>query len=318
MIGTGHLKFADFRTLIERNPAIEWIELSNYGEIFLNPDLLQILEFAHRRGVRLTADNGTNLNTAAPAVLEGLAKYRFRRLSCSIDGATPETYAKYRVGGDFEAVLANIQQIRAAKRLYRTPYPLLTWQFVVFPHNTHEVEAARSLAAQLGMRFVAKLCWTEGRGSPSRRAFRDLYGVEFTRGICHQLWVSPQINWDGRILGCCRNFWAEFGGNAFTDGVLAVSNSEPIQYARGMLLGKNPAREGVPCSTCEQYLSMARDGRWLLPSEIGLPRRALSWAYRHGLGTPVTFFTLGILARAAQIVTPGGRLDGFLRRRSLL
>ena len=38
-IGSGFLKFRDFKKLIDRNPWIEVIELSNWGEIFLNPDL---------------------------------------------------------------------------------------------------------------------------------------------------------------------------------------------------------------------------------------------------------------------------------------
>jgi hypothetical protein len=327
VIGTGHLRFADFKRLIENNPGIEQIELSNYGEIFLNPELIEILEFAHRRGVALTADNGTNLNTVRPEVLEGLVKYGFRRLSCSIDGATAETYSKYRVGGDFHAVLENLRTINAWKREYRSPYPFLSWQFVVFSHNRHEVQAAKGLAERLEMRFVAKLRWSEdgpGAELESRRAFRERHGVEYTRGICHQLWVNLQINWDGRMLGCSRNFWGEFGGNAFADGILAASNGERIEYARGMLLGRNPPREDVPCSTCGQYRSLSRSGRWLIPSEIGLPRRALLWAYRQRLGKPAVFFALAILARAAekvQAVRIGVRLQlacrGHMGRRML-
>ena len=304
VIGKGHLRFGDFQRLIDDNPGIVQIELSNYGEPFLNPELLEILAYAHLRGVRLTADNGANLNTARPAVLEGLVKYRFRSLTCSIDGATPETYLRYRAGGDFRAVLENLRKINACKQEYGTPYPRLTWQFIVFSHNRHELEAARRLAKQLRMRFVAKLNWNgdgSGDAAPrSRSAYRARYGVEYTRGICHQLWVMPQVNWDGRILGCCRNFWGEFGGNAFTDGVLAVSNSERINYARGMLLGVNPPREDVPCSTCEQYLTMSQDRRWLTPPEVRLPQRVQGWLYRHGLAKPVGFVALAIFIQAAE------------------
>ncbi len=304
VIGRGHLRFADFQGLVDDNPDIAQIELSNYGEPFLNPELLEILAYAHLRGVRLTADNGVNLNTSRLAVLEGLVKYRFRSLTCSIDGATQETYSKYRVGGDSRAVMENLRTINAYKEEYGTPYPRLTWQFIVFAHNRHELEAARRLAKQLRMRFVAKLNWNEDSSGeePSRSAYRSRYGVEYMRGICHELWVMPQINWDGRILGCCRNFWGEFGGNAFADGVLAVSNSERIHYARGMLLGRTPPREDVPCSTCEQYFTMAKGGRWLTPSEARLPQRVQRWLYRHGLAKPVIFFALAILIRAAETV----------------
>jgi len=45
-IGSGILKFADFQALLDGNPGLRDIELSNYGEIFLNPELIAILEYA--------------------------------------------------------------------------------------------------------------------------------------------------------------------------------------------------------------------------------------------------------------------------------
>jgi hypothetical protein len=40
VVGKGFLKAGDFTTFLERNPSVRSIELSNYGEIFLNPQLL--------------------------------------------------------------------------------------------------------------------------------------------------------------------------------------------------------------------------------------------------------------------------------------
>src|SRR5262245_58765730 len=61
-VGSGFLRLEDFRKLVDRNPALERIELSNYGEIFLNPQLLAILEYAHRKSIAITLENGANLN----------------------------------------------------------------------------------------------------------------------------------------------------------------------------------------------------------------------------------------------------------------
>jgi hypothetical protein len=51
--------------------------------------------------------------------------------------------------------------------------------------------------------------------------------------------VAPG-NWDGKVLGCCINTWIDFGGNAFRDGLTASLNTEQIQYAQAMLLGRAP------------------------------------------------------------------------------
>ena len=66
-----------------RHPYLRRIELSNYGEAFLNPQLLQILEYACERGVAINIANGANLNTAKEDVLEGLVKFGVRALTCS-------------------------------------------------------------------------------------------------------------------------------------------------------------------------------------------------------------------------------------------
>jgi hypothetical protein len=81
--------------------------------------------------------------------------------------------------------------------------------------------------------------------------------------ICHGLWDDPQINWDGKVLGCCRNFWGDFGGNAFTDGLVESLNSERMNYAKEMLLGQQPARSDIPCTTCNIYIDMVREENWL-------------------------------------------------------
>lgn len=60
-VGSGFLKLRDFQRLLDESPWLNEIELSNYGEIFLNPDLLGIIEYAYKRNVALRADNGVNL-----------------------------------------------------------------------------------------------------------------------------------------------------------------------------------------------------------------------------------------------------------------
>jgi MoaA/NifB/PqqE/SkfB family radical SAM enzyme len=242
---------------------------------------------AHERGVELIANNGVNLNKIRPEVLEGLVRYRFRSLVCSIDGASQETYSIYRVRGKFANVIDNIRKINELKRRYNSPFPKLRWKFIVFGHNEHEVPVAREMARELGMDFVAKPNW-DPNYSPLRdpEAVRaatddpvtwDEYAALYGDGdCCHQLWDEPQINWDGKVLGCCVNSWGDFGGNAFRDGLTASVNTEQIQYARAMLLGRAPPREDIPCTRCRAYQNMSKRGAWL---EI-VPPRLQNWSQR--------------------------------------
>lgn len=294
VVGSGFLKVTDFQKLLDENPWISKVELSNYGEIFLNPDLLKIIEHAYRRNIVLTANNGVNLNTANEDMLEGLVKYEFRSLTCSIDGASNESYKVYRVRGNFDKVLENIKKINHFKKKHRSQYPLLAWQFVVFGHNEHEIPIARKLASDLNMDFCLKLSWDAnfspvhdqdfvrkevGLSSASRKEYKEKHGVDYKHRICHQLWEEPQINWDGKVLGCCRNFWSDFGGNAFKDGFLNSVNNEKINYARDMLSGKKTARADIPCTTCDIYLVRKANSKWIKRGLSNLVYRAVRFAY---------------------------------------
>ncbi len=70
--GYGFLKFKNFKKFIDNNKNITDIELSKTGEIFLNPELLDIIKYAHKKNVSLTADNGVNGNYISDEVLEAL------------------------------------------------------------------------------------------------------------------------------------------------------------------------------------------------------------------------------------------------------
>lgn len=281
-IAPGYLRFETFKKLVDENPWVKHIELSNYGEIFLNPQLVPIVEYAAQKGVKLTADNGVNLNTVKEDALEAVVKYGFRAMTCSIDGASQETYSIYRVKGDFDTVIANIRKINEYKKKYNTRYPILTWQFIVFGHNEHELPKAQAMCDELGMYFKPKLNWDSSYSpikdrefvqiqigkSGTREEFQEDTGLEYSRTICHQLWQEPQINLDGKLLGCCRNFWGDFGANVFESGLAQALNNPKITYARQMLMGQVKARGDIPCTTCDVYKSMRSAGKFITLSEM--------------------------------------------------
>ncbi len=283
-LGSKHLKFVHFKQLLESNPWIRTIELSNWGEIFLNPELLEIAKYAFEKNVMLNAANGVNLNTIREEMLEALVKYRFGVITCSIDGASQETYKIYRKNGDFEVVIANIKKINAYKVKYNSPLPKLRWQYIAFGHNEHEILKAKKMAIKLDMKFHLKLAWGAGF-SPikskemikmfsgldilNRDEYQKKYGKFYlSESICSQMWIQPQINADGRVLGCSVNYWGDYG-NAFKQDLKGILNNEKMNYARAMLLGKKESREDIPCTKCLCYIEMKKNNTWLFSRRQG-------------------------------------------------
>ncbi|MDP9017781.1 MAG: SPASM domain-containing protein [Candidatus Eremiobacteraeota bacterium] len=277
-LGRGFLTFARFKRFLDENDWIKELELSNYGEPFLNQELPDILQYADRKAVSITLENGANFNSVSDAALEAVVQHGVRAMVISIDGATQEVYSRYRVRGMLDRVLANIRRINHFKTLYERSAPLLIWQFIIFGYNEHELPQAKAMARGLGMAFFPKLSWDEERSpirdpefvkretglvATSRTEFRTRFHKEYLDGICTQLWKNPQINWDGTVLGCCRNFWGNFGSNAFETPALEAINSEPMQYARQMLRGAAKERADIPCTTCSVYLQRKVSGNWV-------------------------------------------------------
>ena len=88
VVGRGFLKARDFRDLLANAPfPIKLVELANYGESFLNPEFLDLLEVAAEHEVSIGVFSGANLNNVREEVLEGLVKYGVLGITCSIADA---------------------------------------------------------------------------------------------------------------------------------------------------------------------------------------------------------------------------------------
>lgn len=278
--GFGNLKFDDFKKFIDEND-FESIELSNHGEVFLNPELDKIIEYAATKGIELTMDNGVNLNYLSDKMVETLVKYGVKRICVSIDGASQETYKIYRKNGDFNKVIKNVQKINFYKQKYNSKYPVLYYKFIVFGHNEHEIEQAKKEAEKLGVAINFATNWDESY-SPVKNVQKVLEqtGLEslttntspvellkqFQAGeadwfFCNDLW-QPQINWDGQLLGCCANYKKNFGGNVFEDGLMETLNNPRFVYAKNMVTHNALPEKTLPCYDCEVYQDMAKHNVW--------------------------------------------------------
>ncbi len=259
----GYLKFKDFKNFVDDND-FESIELSNNGEIFLNPELDKIIKYAHKKRIKLTASNGVNLNTVSEKTLENLVKYKFKAITVSIDGATPETYKIYRRGGDFNTVINNIKTINKFKKQYNSEFPKLTWQFILFGHNEHEIELARKKAGELGMIIKFRKASYDETYSPvknpklvSKLSGIDLLNADKQYLACKKIFQAPQIDYNGNLLGCCFIRLNAFKANAFKQDFLSALNSPDYIYAKHMMSDFSiPPKTGIPCTTCINYKFM--------------------------------------------------------------
>jgi hypothetical protein len=150
---------------------------------------------------------------------------------------------------------------------YVSRYPELAWQYILFEHNEDDVPKAIELAKELGMDIYFKLDWSgnfkpknekklkelTGLGAFNRTDYMDITGKSYlVNQICRQMIFQPVINYDGRLLGCCRVMNEDWGVNVFTDGLLEALNSPRYKEAILALLEKDGmSASDTPCGRCK-------------------------------------------------------------------
>ncbi|MCI8598708.1 MAG: radical SAM protein [Lachnospiraceae bacterium] len=280
-MGKGYINYEAFSKFVNENPHIHKIEISNNGEVFLNPDLGKILKLASEKEIEIVIGNGANFNTVSDEILELLVKTQVTFINLSIDGASQEIYSIYRRKGDFDKVISNIKKLNQWKEKYHSKYPILQWQYILMDHNECDVEKASLMAKELNMNIFYKYECVKGKFEPKdreklekitglkyfsmeeyNRNHNSVYGADF----CYQTLFSPQINFDGRLLGCCMLWNEDFGINVFEEGLINGLNSEKYLKMIRLLLGMEQSfeqLEGVPCLHCGQCGRNIRERNFL-------------------------------------------------------
>lgn len=227
----GQLDFDNFKILLDDiGDYLLQVQLWNQGEPFLNKSLLDFIRYANAKGIMtLTSTNGHFIRTDEDA--ENLVKSDLDQLIFSIDGASQETYEKYRVGGDYKLVMDTLKRISRAKKRLKSSRPLIELQFLIFKYNQTEFDKIVSMSKELNINrisFKTAQIYSNSQGEvflPTDDAFSryDNDGENYTlkgeiKNWCKRLWLNPSINWDGSVSPCCfdKNADYEFA-SLFTD-----------------------------------------------------------------------------------------------------
>jgi len=149
------LPLSTFKHLIDEvGDRLLLIVLWNWGEPFLNPEITEMIAYATSRGILVHSSTNGNVlfddSTAGRIVDSGLTSLVF-----GVDGATQETYGRYRIGGDLERVKANIRTLIGVRSSRSAAHPRIVLRFVVMRQNEHELPLAEELARDLGVDFFS-------------------------------------------------------------------------------------------------------------------------------------------------------------------
>jgi MoaA/NifB/PqqE/SkfB family radical SAM enzyme len=138
------LTLSDVQTALDRDfvRQLRVVRLcGNYGDPIVARDTLEVLEHLRWENPRIKLRMQTNGSGREASWWHRLARC-IDTCSFSIDGLENTNHI-YRRGSDFQRVMASATEFIAAGGVAE-------WDFIVFRHNEHQVEAASSLSASLG------------------------------------------------------------------------------------------------------------------------------------------------------------------------
>ena len=151
----GKMDFEQFRRLIDRYRRFLYtLDLSMWGDPLIVPDIYRMIRYAHDRGVWTYLSS--NLHAVKPdrGQADALVRSGLDMLTCSLHGASQETYEQYQPGKQLDGSIEKIKAIVAAKQRLGSATPAIQLNFVVTRFNEHEIEDFRRLAESLGCKAV--------------------------------------------------------------------------------------------------------------------------------------------------------------------
>jgi uncharacterized Fe-S cluster-containing radical SAM superfamily protein len=190
----GMLDFDLFtRVVDEAGPSLVRIDFFNYGEAFLHKRAVEMCEYIKSRFPHVYLYTSTNGLALDEARVRRLVHSGIDEVTFSIDGATPESYAKYRQRGSFEKAIRTLRMAADEKLAAGRDVPFLNWRYILFTHNDsdEEMQRARTLAADIG---VDRLCW-EITDHPE-----DMFSRRFVAGSRELAEIKHEV-WDDNNLG---------------------------------------------------------------------------------------------------------------------
>lgn len=268
------MSFENFKTIISRLPELKTLELYNWGEPFLNPEIFEMISYTKEKKIFTQIHTNLSLNRD-DSFFKSLARNSPHKLIISLDGASAESYKSFRVRGDFDLVIENIKKIRQLQKEYGTT-SFIQWKYIVNAFNEHEIPQARKIAEQIEVRIkfvpmslgddmidlhhqenldARKKKWLPIDNSYVLPQYRSEKPLQ-PKGPCTYLFQTIVINPDGGVFPCCYATDKKFVfGNILQDTLEDIWYNEKYVHSRSFFTEKAISEDSNPtiCDYCNIF-----------------------------------------------------------------
>ena len=223
------------------------ITFSHGGEPLMRKDLPELIRKAKDSFIldRMFHTNGSLLSRELcfNLIESGLTKINF-----SLDAASPTSYNKLRVGGNYKKVIANINEFLQIKKEIGKSYPRVRVSFVISDENKNEQKKFYDLWKDKVNVIAFQQCYDFSK--MKRSSNYELKNQAFSTYCCSQLWQLLTVTCEGDILICEHDYGHEnVLGNLKTHTIYECWHSDTTKRFRELHF-KNRWYEIPMCRKC--------------------------------------------------------------------
>ncbi len=281
-----HFDFDKYMKLIDEiGDYLFFLDFYNWGEPLLHKRIEEFIQVARKKNISCGISTNLSLKLTDERIRK-IINSGLNEMVVSVDGASQEVYEKYRRRGDFDLVITNMRRFVELKREMGVQTPCITWRYLVFGFNEHQIETARALSEEIGVdSFVVTSAYLDEGFYPvpesERKSMNDwqptlpdyqLYSGQKEDGTfipkykpnipnrCDWHYMSSAINADGNIAPCCALFSSEndFGTFDATEenSYMNVLNNDKYTAIRAKFNGERSESTELVCEKCPASIIM--------------------------------------------------------------
>ncbi|HTY22840.1 MAG TPA: radical SAM protein [Desulfomonilaceae bacterium] len=235
------------------------VNLYDWGEPFLHPRIVDLVQMCHDRGIFTMISS--NMNTLNQQLMDEVCEAGLDYLVVSLSGTTQEVYQKYHRGGRIERLIENVRHISEFKKKHALKTPIIEFHYLVFKNNQQEVPAARDLARRLGVQIFRALP-AVGPEEETVQLDNDPKKMLSEVQYCHQLWHLAVITPDSSVAPCYYTYFNKDDFAHYSEGdIVSIRNNHLFVTARKLFnrnkTGELPPKLEHPCLKCHLVHSQA-------------------------------------------------------------
>jgi sulfatase maturation enzyme AslB (radical SAM superfamily) len=213
-----------FKKIVDECAAlgITHVRVHNYGEPFLDKQLVEKVRYAKQRGI---AEVGmiSNGSLISEEIARGMIEAGLDAINISVDAAGKDVFERTRLNLDYDTVIGNIRTLVRLRQELGRKRPRLILSFVRQDNSADEQAFIREWGAIADKIHITDLHNWAG----------TLHERSNVRYPCYRLWQTFTVLWDGRVSLCCADYdGRNVLGDLRTSTIAAIWNSPAYRAVR--------------------------------------------------------------------------------------